>query len=97
VDPARVIAALAAAATGGRRNGDAVLTAAEGWSAGAVIASYANAAAWVNRHVVLLAMCGRTRREDLARAAELLASAGATPVGVVLICARNRDVGDVWR
>jgi hypothetical protein len=97
VDAARVIAALAAAATGGRRNGDAVLGAAEGWSAGSPVASYANAAAWAGRRVVLLAMCGRTRREDLARAAELLASAGATAVGVVLVCARGRDAGDVWR
>lgn len=97
VDAARVIAALAAAGTAGSRNGEAVLAAAAGWKGSGTIASYANATAHAAGRVVLLAACGRTRREDLARAAALLASAGATAVGVVLVCNRARDAVDIWK
>lgn len=62
------------------------------------IDSFANAvvAAAERAPVVLVARAGSTRRAALARAATLLAEAGAAVAGVILVCDRARDAADVW-
>lgn len=47
--------------------------------------------------VTLLAVRGRTRAEDLQRAANLLAEAGGTVAGAILVCSDTGTLEDVWR
>jgi orotate phosphoribosyltransferase len=46
--------------------------------------------------VVVVVECGRTTRESLTRAAELLAQSGATVVGAIAICRERPGAHDLW-
>jgi hypothetical protein len=60
------------------------------------VEDFAAAAAAEGGPVALVVHCGRTRRDALARSVRLLHAAGATVVGSIVVCDRERQASNLW-
>jgi hypothetical protein len=60
------------------------------------VEDFAAAAAADGGPVALVVHLGRTRRDELARCVRLLHAAGATVVGAIVVCDRERQASNLW-